>query len=170
MFSFTVQKNKISVTQTETMTSGSVNVYLAKFEFSEDWSDLDKIAVFRSGSTVVDILLPENGECMVPWTVLTSPKAIYVGVYGTHGNDIVLPTNWASMGTIIEGVKPGFESESPTDPPQVTTGVSDHRQLTHRDAEGQHPINSISGLSEALDRIGDPIEPLTNLDLEELLT
>lgn len=30
-------------------------------------------------------------------------------------------------------------------------GTSDHRQLTHRDAENQHPISAITGLQDALD-------------------
>ena len=49
------------------------------------------------------------------------------------------------------------------------TGESDHRLLTGRDAEGQHPIRSISGLTEELGRIPVPVEPLTNFELEALL-
>lgn len=89
------------------MTSGSVNVYLARFEFSEDWVGLERIAVFRSGPEVVSIQLPDSNECMIPWSALTTPRSIFVGAYGTNGEDIVLPTNWLSIGTIIEGVKPG---------------------------------------------------------------
>lgn len=48
-------------------------------------------------------------------------------------------------------------------------GTSDHRLLSHKDAEEQHPIKSITGLSEALERIPGPVEPLTNLELEEIL-
>lgn len=48
-------------------------------------------------------------------------------------------------------------------------GTSDHRALTHRDAEKQHPIPAIDGLEEELRRIPAPVEPLTNEDLEEML-
>ena len=48
-------------------------------------------------------------------------------------------------------------------------GSSDHRALTHRDAEKQHPIPAIDGLEEELRRIPAPVEPLTNEDLEEML-
>lgn len=48
-------------------------------------------------------------------------------------------------------------------------GTADHRSLTHRDAEGQHPMKSIDGLEEELKRIPAPVEPLTNEDLEEIL-
>lgn len=49
------------------------------------------------------------------------------------------------------------------------SGVTDHRLLSHRDAERQHPIKSISGLTEELNRIPEPVEALTNFDLEALL-
>lgn len=48
-------------------------------------------------------------------------------------------------------------------------GTTDHRDLSHRDAENQHPIKSIDGLEAELKRIPAPVEPLTNLELEELL-
>lgn len=48
-------------------------------------------------------------------------------------------------------------------------GASDHRRLTHRDAEKQHPIPAIDGLEQELRRIPAPVEPLTNEDLEEIL-
>ena len=48
-------------------------------------------------------------------------------------------------------------------------GVTDHRLLSHRDAERQHPIQAIDGLPEELERIPAPVEPLTNEELEVML-
>ena len=48
-------------------------------------------------------------------------------------------------------------------------GTSDHRFLSHRDAERQHPMSAIDGLEEEIRRIPPPAEPLSNLELEELL-
>lgn len=48
-------------------------------------------------------------------------------------------------------------------------GTADHRFLSNRDAEDQHPIKAISGLEEEIKRIPAPVEPLTNEDLEEML-
>lgn len=48
-------------------------------------------------------------------------------------------------------------------------GTTDHRELSERDAEGQHPIQSIIGLEEELNRIPEPVEALTNSELEEIL-
>lgn len=35
-------------------------------------------------------------------------------------------------------------------------GTSDHRRLTHRDAEDQHPIGAITGLQAQLDKVPSP--------------
>ena len=47
--------------------------------------------------------------------------------------------------------------------------LPDHRLLSHRDAEKQHPITAIDGLEGELSRIPEPVEALTNFDLEVLL-
>lgn len=47
--------------------------------------------------------------------------------------------------------------------------TSDHRLLSGREAENQHPIEAISGLKEKLERVPSPAEPLTNEELEEML-
>ena len=48
-------------------------------------------------------------------------------------------------------------------------GTSDHRFLLNRDAEDQHPIESISKLKEELERIPPPTEAITNSEIEEIL-
>lgn len=52
---------------------------------------------------------------------------------------------------------------------QIMGGTFDHRLLSNRDAAEQHPIESITGLTERLERIPDPVEPLSNEELEGLL-
>lgn len=47
--------------------------------------------------------------------------------------------------------------EAPPEPVPSLGGVTDHRQLTHRDAEGQYPVEAIEGLKEALSRIPSPM-------------
>lgn len=65
---------------------------------------------------------------------------------------------------LLSGEKTLSEVELP-----APGGAADHRALTHRDAEKQHPIPAIDGLEEELKRIPAPVEPLTNEDLEEIL-
>lgn len=52
---------------------------------------------------------------------------------------------------------------------QIMGGTIDHGLLSNRDGAEQHPIGSIIGLTEQLERIPDPAEPLSNEELEGLL-
>lgn len=108
MFLLHAEKNKLSLLEREPVTSGSVNAYAAKFEFSEDWSGLDKTAVFQAGCASREVLLGPEGACVVPWEVLRVPGyQLKAGVYGKQGGDVVLPTVWADLGVILEGVPTG---------------------------------------------------------------
>ena len=107
MFILYAEKNKLTVRTRETVTSGSVNTYTVRFEFSEDWEGMTRVAVFRSGSQAVSVLLDETCECVIPWEVTDpddSRKRLYAGVYGTRDGGVVLPTIWADLGEIQPGV------------------------------------------------------------------
>lgn len=115
MFVMNVDKNIATISQTEKMTSGSSKVYLVEFYFSPEWEDLSRVAVFRSGDTIVDVLLDESNVCFMPWEVLVTPKVpIYFGVYGTKDGGVVLPTIWAKTADILEGVIVGAASQEPS--------------------------------------------------------
>lgn len=207
MFLLYARKNQLKVQQEEPVTSGSVNVYRVRFEFSEDWEGLSRTAVFRAGELSVPVLLGKDGECSIPWEVLTAPgKRLEAGVYGASGGEMVLPTIWADLGYIQTGAAPDGERWPPT--PELWEqelarkgdrlgytesaelglyaggkllsavpvsggggegGTADHRLLTHRDAEAQHPMKAIDGLEEEIKRIPAPVEPLTNEELEAIL-
>lgn len=115
MFKLYANKTQLTVRQREPITSGSVNVYTALFEFSDDWTGMDRVAVFQGAAGApVSVLLDKTGICTVPWEVLTKPYVqLKAGVYGTIGGEVVLPTIWASLGTILEGV-PGDSKPTPT--------------------------------------------------------
>lgn len=207
LFALQADKTKLMVKKREPITSGSVNVYTVHFEFSPDWEGLTRTAVFRAGAESRSILLGKDGVCDVPWEVLTKHGVqLQAGVYGTRSGEVVLPTIWASLGTILEGVTTGQDAQPPTpdlweqslagkgDRLDITPdgdvglyagdrllsavpvqggegegGTSDHRLLAHRDAEKQHPIAAIEGLVCELNRIPEPVEALTNIELEALL-
>ena len=57
------------------------------------------------------------------------------------------------------------ESDIPL-PAESSGGVSDHRRLTNRDAEDQHPIESITDLKKEISRIPPPTEAITNSEIE----
>lgn len=115
MFKLQANKTELSLLERDPVTSGSVNVYEAAFEFSADWDGLTKTAVFRAGGEPISVLLGDTGQTVIPWEVLTAPgKKLEAGVYGTRGPDLVLPTVWADLGYIQTGAAPGEEARPPT--------------------------------------------------------
>lgn len=115
MFIVKCQKNQARVLQTEPITSGSSNVYVVRFELSEEWDPLTATAVFMAENRIVNVLLDEDRECMVPWEVMQYAGAqVMVGVFGTMNGDVILPTIWASMGNLQQGVTTGVYPSNPT--------------------------------------------------------
>ena len=115
IFILYADKTRLALRQREPVTSGSVNVCQARFEFSEDWAGLTKTAVFEAGGESRSVLLDGSGLCTIPWEVLAAPKReLRAGVYGTRGGDMVLPTVWANLGVILEGAAPAGELYPPT--------------------------------------------------------
>lgn len=105
----------MEVNQREIVTSNSVNVYQVQFQFDNAWDGLDRTAVFQAGEETVSTLLNETGTCIIPWEVLQDARrTLYAGVYGTKDGNIVLPTIWASLGEIKQGVNPGESTQPPT--------------------------------------------------------
>lgn len=116
IFILRANKNKLEVLGREPITSGSVNVYMARFEFSPDWQGLTRKAVFKAGKESRAVLLGESGQCVIPWEVLTSHgQPLMAGVFGT-ADETALPTTWASLGTILEGVPGDGEGSKPPTP------------------------------------------------------
>lgn len=115
MFILYADKTQLTIRHREPVTSGSINAYDIRFELSADWDGLERTAVFRAGGVSRSILLGLDGQCTVPWEVLEKQgMQLYAGVYGTRGTDLVLPTIWAGLGTILEGASPGQEAGPPT--------------------------------------------------------
>lgn len=136
MFIVNCQKNQAKVTQTEPITSGSSNVYVVQFRLSEEWDQLTATAVFRAGYNIVNVLLDEDRECMVPWEVMQNPgEQVTVGVFGTMNGNVVLPTIWANMGNLQQGVTTGIYMSEPT-PSVYQQIVDDLRRIRNRIDEG----------------------------------
>ena len=166
MFVMDVKKNIATITDTEPMTHGSSNVYLVQFHFSEEWNELSRIAVFKSGDIVVDVLLDESNLCFMPWEVLTEyGRPVQFGVYGTMHGNVVLPTIWASTEVILEGVVTGAEAQPPS--PSLYDQILDRLNELEINASHSHTISSIEGLQEQLDRIP---EIMTAEELRSILT
>lgn len=115
MFIVKVQKNLATITLQEKMTSGSQDVYVVSFEFSDEWAYLERTAVFKSGEVIINILLDDTNQCMMPWELLKNYGAtISLGVFGTRDGHVILPTIWAKTDPILEGVITGVYPSDPT--------------------------------------------------------
>lgn len=117
MFILEANKTRLTLVQRELITSGSVNVYPVRFEFSKEWDGLTRTAIFRAGTESRSVLLGEDNRTVIPWEVLEKPHVhLSCGVYGTKNGDTVLPTIWADMGNIWHGAEPAGESTQPPTP------------------------------------------------------
>lgn len=115
MFELYANKAALTVRRREPLTSGMVNAAATGFEFSADWEGLTRTAVFQCGGTSKSVLLGADGQCAIPWEVLSSHgRPLMAGVFGTRGGEVVLPTVWASLGTVLEGAAPAGERYPPT--------------------------------------------------------
>lgn len=117
------------------LTSGMVGAEVA-FSFDDAWDGLNRIAVFKAGGTVKDVLL--IGEsCVIPHEVLERPVHLVVGVYGTDADgSVVIPTVWADLGMVEQGAKPSGEiSKKPTPEvwAQILGMIGDLKKLNTED-------------------------------------
>lgn len=152
MFELVVSKNQIRVSATEPITSGSVAVYEVHFQFSTDWDGFNRFAVFDDGDARIEIPIDSSNTVNIPWEVMTDPGDIVeAGVYGIRGHQ-VLPTIWASLGTVEEGV---LEGDLPSPTPEVWRKVTEELRQRIIDIENR--------------LVFAPEDPITIKELEEIL-
>ena len=96
MFILYASKNQLAVRKKEPVTSGSVEAYTVRLDFSPDWEGLTRTVVFQAGQESRTVLLDEANTCTMPWEVLVKPGILLqTGVWGARGAEEVLPTMWA---------------------------------------------------------------------------
>ena len=89
----------------ELVTTGSIGIPV-KFIFSADWNGLGKTAVFSDGTVTKDVVLTTN-ECVIPHECLVTEGALLtLGIYGTNGDDVVIPTIECPLARINQGTEP----------------------------------------------------------------
>ncbi len=117
MITITCIGNRASCTHADRLTSGMVGLQ-CEFVFDEAWDRLSRTAVFLAGDEKRDVLITGD-RCTVPWEVMKDDgNQLTIGVYGTNAaGTLVIPTVYASCGTIAAGADPsGDESTDPTLP------------------------------------------------------
>lgn len=198
MIHIRADKNNLTITQNELLTSGSANVYFVQFDLSADWCDLTKIVCWRiigelppveieveplppsvedegelegqltiDPVTAVDTYLDDDWLCVVPYSMTLYPGVeVEIGIYGVDPvtQQIILPTIWKSLGTVVQGVQ--LSNASDLKPPEINlpeggglTAVQVVNIIQQYQKENPVEYNTI---------VGAP-EPLTNKQLEEIL-
>ena len=155
MFIRAADKNKLTIRQRETLTSGSVNVNRVRFQFSAEWTGLTKTAVFQAGDKTVSVLLDPSEECAVPWEVLSlHGYAVLCGVRGTLNGEMVLPTIWAGLGKVLEGTSGGNPAEPPPTPDVWEQALSKKGDNLSYTASGQLGLFSGNTLLSSVPAVG----------------
>ena len=132
--------------QSEPLTSGMVGQPI-HFEYSHDFDGLAVTAVFTDGKNTVNVVNPGN-ECIIPHEVLTNVgAAVKVGIYAVRGNELVIPTVYATIGFVLKGADPsGDVSIDPTLPvwAQIEASIGNLNDL---DTEAKN--NLVAAINEA---------------------
>ena len=115
MIRLSATKAELTITETETITSGAQRVFECAFTVNSDWDGLNRTAVFRAGTKAVPVLLGDDNTAEIPWEVLqTAGITLRIGLYGTNAEGDVLPTVWADAGMICTGAYLGDDAYPPT--------------------------------------------------------
>lgn len=116
----------------EPLTSGMVGQTI-HFEYSHDFDGLMTTAVFTDGKNTINVVNPGR-ECVIPHEVLTTVGAtVKVGIYAVKGDELVIPTIYVTIGTVLKGADPsGDISVDPTLPvwAQMQSDVGNLNDLT----------------------------------------
>ena len=127
---------RATVISSDDITTGSVGLKLT-LALSEDFDGLATTVVFEAGDAKADVaVLGDATEVDVPSQVLaTAGVPLRIGVYAENAEGTkVIPTRWASAGTIQQGVEPsGYDPVGPT--PGWAAQVQLWAQEAHETAE-----------------------------------
>lgn len=176
MIRCTADKNSLSVDRSELLTSGSLNVNFIQFTLSADWNDLSKVVCFRINGNAptpdavmaVDSPLDDDLICVLPYAMTVYANVVVqIGIYGVDpvSQEVILPTIWATLGTVRQGVIPSENVD--INPPEIIfpggTGGLNEKQVLAIISKYmmEHPVEytDIKGVPEAI----------TNRQLEEIL-
>ena len=99
----------------ELLTAGMSKIVELELVFTEDWSGLQKTAVFTNGRTTVDVLETQwdGGHVKVAQEVLAvAGRYARVGVYGSNADGVVLPTVWVTLGKVQPAADPAGDTST----------------------------------------------------------
>ena len=156
-----VGTHEIIITQDENINAGEYNVTVCTFDFSDEYEDLTKQAVFSTCSDTYKTPILNN-QCTIPSEVLESQGSVLLGVYGYESSNDELVLRYSpkpqyfvvSNGSYKEGNDPDLPKPSEWEQvlEQVNTAINETNNLnieaekvdhtttitiTHKDGEEQ---------------------------------
>lgn len=145
LLTFAVSNAEIIATSPlPTMTAGMRNHIVCQFSFGDEWTDLDKMAMFRAdGGTpyrVPDYEWGDDNTVELPQEVTSvGGKNVDVGVYGFNEEGVAIPTLWIDIGKVKFGV-----SNEATAPHGTT--LTDWERLTYQLRDVMNTIGDLAAL------------------------
>jgi hypothetical protein len=134
---FKVEEQTLRLVSKQTVVADSLNYLTCKFEFSSEWDNIGKTAVFVSPTDAVYTVILENDRCDVPWEVIQSPS-FQVSVFG--GDRIT--ANLITVNVTKSGYFEGDFSEEPT--PDMYTQLLDRLNKLEKVETGLSKIYKIT--------------------------
>lgn len=130
--------------------------------FSDEWNALAKTAVFIGSDDTRDVLITGtalSAVVVVPHEVLVKPCGeLTLGVYGTNGNTIAIPTVYTSLGMIRQGADPSGDPSTdptPTAWEQVTAALG---ALAEEQAEIRQDLTALDKNLDVCRNVANPLD------------
>ena len=114
-FNFTIKNDKLTSTAYPKGVTGNVNTYTCRVNIESDIAGIISFCIIKQGDNVYNQIIEDN-TCVMPYEVLTSAEPLYIGCYGTNGDDDI---KRVSTNFICFDVKQGAYSEA--DAPETPT-------------------------------------------------
>ena len=114
-----VTPHTITLTRNESINAGEYNITPCIFEFSEEYSNLTKEAVFSTCSNTVKTAILNN-QCIIPFEVLQEPGNVLIGVFGYDTEDDELVLRYSPKPVYFNVVNGSFKEGNDPDLPSPT--------------------------------------------------
>ena len=136
MITFKANVRNASARTSDVITSRSVGIPV-RLVLDREFDGLQKTVVFKAGKVSVDIVLVGDAEeTLLPPDVLNvAGQRLHMGIYAADGQgNVVIPTVWASVATIQQGVVPSGvnpASEAPSWAAQIQTIANEAMEVAN---------------------------------------
>jgi len=144
---FVVQNQTIRRTDRFNVVADSHSYLYAGFEFTTDeWDDIEKTAIFTRNGTSYEVLIEQDGECLVPHEVLAGKGMFDVSVFGGS----LITVNVANVHVVKSGYTDDLESST-----EPTPGIYE-QILTH-----------VQNLEDIAEQVGDAMDAAERAETSE---